>query len=261
MLVAIDIGNTKTAVLQADSPEKPGHLSTFPTPHDKPKFLPALHNHLNKTVNGEVGAVGIACRGPINKADGTWQGLPIVAEIKKRFNCPVVFEHDATAGGIAEATLGNAQNSKVVLYVTISTGIGSAVIVDGLPLPTPYNSEGGRQIIHNQPFPGTLLEQLVSGQAIQHRFGKIAADIDDTQTWHLISLDLAIGIYNLITIIQPHVVVLAGGVSTHFDKFEKPLHESLAQLPNQYPLPPIKLAKFVETAPAIGALVLAQKAM
>ncbi len=261
MLVAIDIGNTKTDVLVAESPESPGQPSTFPTPHDKSKFLPTLHAHLNKTVNSQIGAVGIACRGPIDKAKGTWQDLPVVEELKKRFNCPVVFEHDATAGGIAEVKLGNAQGSKVALYVTISTGIGSAIIVDGQPLPTPFNSEGGRQIIHNNPFPGIQLEQLVSGKAIQHRFGKIAAEINDVRTWQLISQDLAIGIYNLITIIQPEVVVLAGGVATHYDKFEKLLHEDLNHLPNQYPLPPIKLAKFVETAPAMGALILAQQAI
>lgn len=262
MLLAIDIGNTKTDILVASTPEKISQPSVFPTPHDKTKFLPALHAHLNSVIKpDQVEAVGVACRGPIDRTKGTWQGLPIEAELKKHFNCPVVFEHDANSGGIAEAQLGSGQSYNVVLYVTISTGIGSAIIINGQPLPTTNNSEGGRQVIQNTPFPGKQLEQLVSGQAIVHRFGKIAAEIDDVKTWQLISQDLAIGIYNLITIVQPDVVVLAGGVCTHYEKFGKFLQADLEKLPNQYPLPPIKLARYVETAPAIGALILAQQAV
>lgn len=262
MLVAIDIGGTKTGLMLAVSAQRITTQTSFPTPHDPAQFLPTLHTELNRLLpHSTIRAVGVAAKGPIEKTNGSWQGIPVVAELTKRYQCPVVFEHDATAGGIAEARLGAGSDHKLLLYVTISTGIGSAIIMNGQPLPSPYNSEGGHQVIQNHPFPGKRLEQLVSGQAIVHRFGKIAAEIDDVKTWQLIAQDLAIGLYNMISIVQPAGVVLAGGVSTHYDRFEKFLKQSLTELKPQYPLPPIKQARFVETAPAIGALILAGEAV
>lgn len=262
MLAAIDIGGTKTRLLLANTPTKIVREAVFPTPADLGVFTHMLTDELKKLIKTDtIKAMGIACKGPIDRKQGTWKEIPILSELQKVFSMPIVFEHDATAGGIAETKLGSGKGHSVVLYITISTGIGTAILVDGRPLPGPYNSEGGYQIIQARPFPGKSWQHLASGEAIAQRYHKIARDIHDPDTWQDISQDLATGIFNLANIVQPHIIVLAGGVATHYDRFGDQLNKNFTELKPLYPLPPIKLARFVETAPAIGALILAQKAV
>jgi predicted NBD/HSP70 family sugar kinase len=186
----------------------------------------------------------------------SWNNLKIVKPLKDHFDCPVILEHDATAGGIAEARIGAAQKHRVVLYVSLSTGIGSSIIFDGSPLPTDHNQEGGWQIIGSDP----VLDRFglsIGGKAIQQRFGKIAQDIHDPHIWQIIAQEFSIGIFNMITIVNPDCVVLGGGVSVHYRRFIKPLKKQLLSLGSIYPLPGIVKARYTQTAPSLGVMFLA----
>jgi predicted NBD/HSP70 family sugar kinase len=176
-----------------------------------------------------------------------------------------VLEHDAACGGLAEARLGAGKKYRFVQYITVSTGIGSCFVVDKEPLKGQFNSEGGKQIIdinyHKFEHQTGSFEQLVSGKAIKDKFGMIAAQIDpdDERSWRFIAHNLSVGIYNFIMINSPEIVILGGGVSIHFDKFDKYLDEYINQYPAVYPLPKIVPADYVETAPVLGAILLASE--
>ncbi len=272
MFIGVDIGGSKVRVAASLTGRKIDHSVRFATPANQRRALPLIIKAIETVIGkSEVDAIGIASPGPIDRVHGkvlapvniSWRNLEIVKPLKKHFNCPVTLEHDAICGGLAEARLGAGKGKTAVLYVTISTGIGTALIIDGQALKSQNNSEGGKIIIdpayqHTHGMIGTF-ENIVSGQAIKRRFGKIAADIDNPHDWALISHDLALGLFNLISITSPDVVVLAGGVAVHFDKFYKPLTRELDRLEPlyQYELPPIKQAQFVETAPVLGAILLA----
>jgi len=265
MIIAIDIGGTKIRIGYS-------HLGThledslqFPTPVSQRVVVKSLIDNIHRLVGtSPIDAIGIASPGSINKDRGTivaprnlpWHNLRITKPLKDFFNCPVLLEHDATAGGIAEARIGAGRGHSVVLYVTISTGIGNSIIINGSPIPTKYSQEGGWQII-SQGDGEDRFGQLSSGRAIQLRFGKIAAEIHDSNTWQIIASDLAVGLYNMITIVQPDCVVLAGGVAVHYKHFIKPLKKQLESFNPIYPIPPIKQARYVETAPALGVMLLA----
>jgi glucokinase len=262
MLAAIDIGGTKIRLVTAESPLKIIEESVLPTPRDQATALEAMAGRLLRLAAGKkIQAIGIVSPGPLDKAKGLilepnnfpWHNVAIGDYFKKEFNCPVALEHDATAGGIAEARYGAGKGSRVVLFITISTGIGTSIIVDGQPLPTKHNSEGGLVITQ-----GKWFETAASGRAIARHYGKMARDIHSAKAWDEIAQTLAPGIFDLITTVEPDIVVLAGGVGVHYKKFIEPLKRHLAELKPLYPLPPIKQAAFVETAPIIGALTLAK---
>lgn len=265
MIIAIDIGGTKVRVGYSHLGNHLDDSIEFATPVSQRVAIKSIIDNIHRLVGtSPIDAIGIASPGSINKARGTivaprnlaWHNLRIVKPLQKFFDCPVVLEHDATAGGIAEARMGAGQGHSVVLYVTISTGIGNSIIVNGSPLPTPHNQEGGWQII-SQEQGEDRFGQLSSGRAIQLRYGKIAAEIHDSSTWQIITHDLAVGIYNMITIVQPDCVVLAGGVAVHYKRFIKPLKRQLISFDPIYPIPPILQARYVETAPALGVMLLA----
>lgn len=270
-VIAIDIGGTKVRIGCINGYGKISQFIDFPTPASETAMIKQTISTI-QTLTGpaEPLAIGIAAPAKVDRKHGTigpcthiptWKKLPIVAKLHQEFNTPIILENDATLGGVCEAMIGSGQKYRYILYVTISTGIGSALILDGKPLPGPYNPQGGQMILVDHvrnPLYGSF-EYLASGKAIVREYGKIAADIRSKKAWHEITRPLAQGLHNLIVATNPEIVVLGGGVSKHHKKFLPPLTKHLAELAYspKFPLPPIKPAKHIETAPLIGAGLLA----
>ncbi len=275
-VISVDIGGTKIRVGRVSPHFAIRRFIDIPTPKSERAALEAITQTILELAgnDGNPPAIGVAAPARVDRSRGEvgpcthipWERkLRVKANLEKRFNCPVVLEHDATAGGITEAHLGNGKNVRYLLYITISTGIGSSLILDGAPLPGPYNPQAGQMALIPNPRPqfGSF-EYLASGRAIVREYGKIAAQISSQRTWEQITRPIAQGIYNTIVTTNPEKVVLGGGVSVHFKRFKKPLMKHLTTLAEAYepsfPLPPITTAKYVETAPLLGAAILAHRA-
>lgn len=267
MLAGIDIGGTKISIGVADSPGKILAQETFRTPPNQNQALNTMLETLQRLANNRrIHSLGIASPGPIDRTAGVilsprhlhWKNVPICRFFKSKLGCLTTLDHDATLGGVAEARLGVGKGKKIVLYVTISTGIGSAIIIDGKPLPSQYNSEGGWQIVQFRPFPPKSFSSIASGSVIKKQYGKIAKEITSKRDWDNIAKNISVGLFNFITIIQPDIVVLGGGVGTHYQHFSRPLQDYLKKYHSLYPLPSIKKARFSETAPLLGALIMAK---
>lgn len=270
MIIGVDIGGTKIRVASSFKGDKINRSIDVATPQNQRKVISTIEEIIDQLASSDpIDAITVACPGPIDKKRGMiltptnidWRNLNLVSPLAKAYKCPVMIENDATCGAIAESRLGAARKQRLVLYVTISTGIGTAIVLDKKPLPSPYNQEGGQHIIdlnyHHTHGQSGSFERIVSGSAIKHRFGKIAANIKDKTSWEIIAHDIAIGLNNLIVIIQPEIIVMGGGVNVHFAKFRRPLMKYLKDLKPLYPHPPIVQANFVETAPLLGAILLA----
>lgn len=266
MIVAIDIGGTKTRIGYSRIGDHIEDSIDFATPKNQRVVIDTIIENTHKLVGiSQIDAIGVCCPAPINKAHGTigkphnipWKNLRITQPLQKHFGCKVAFEHDATAAGIAEARAGAGKGFGVVLYVTISTGIGNSIIVDGNPLPGPNNPQGGDIIVHYSPTEIKSFSASTSGRTIEEYYQKAPSMIRDPKHWRSIASELAVGIYNMICVVAPDCVVLGGGVTVHYKKFHKPLMRQLHSFDPLYPLPPIKKAVFVETAPIVGAMLLA----
>lgn len=268
-LIGIDIGGTKIRLARAESPQHLGSTVDMPTPREFAVAQDLILDQLFKLADRQaIRAVGIASPGPVDTRTGVigrahnlhWQHAPIQQWLAHYVSGPIVLAHDAQAGGVCEARYGAGRKHRYVLYVSISTGIGSALILDGTPLPTAHNPEGGRMILPNSHQPTIHYEDRASGRAIVARYGKRAADIKSRHDWNMLAYEIALGLYNLIVACDPEIVILGGGVAVHFKKFIKPLQAHLTSFQPLYPLPPIKQAQYTEHAPLIGALALAETA-
>ena len=165
----------------------------------------------------------------------SWQNEPIQKDVEALANCPVEVENDAKLAALSEAMLLKQGFSKA-LYVTVSTGIGYALVADGV-IDTSVGDGGGRALLLEHNGKLTPWEDFASGRAIVERYGQKAVDIDDSSTWESISRDLAQGLIQLISIAEPDVIVIGGGVGSSFDKLAKPLQTAL----QKYKLPLVKL--------------------
>jgi predicted NBD/HSP70 family sugar kinase len=163
----------------------------------------------------------------------------------------VWIENDAKLGGLSEALLVHKKYKKV-LYLTVSTGIGGGIIIDGKIDQDLVDSEVGHMVL---PFEGQLTkwESFASGKALVDRFGKKAMDLEDRKAWQEYSKDLALGIFQILAVIQPDVVIIGGGVGAHFDKFGEDLKKALKNLENDMvEIPPVIAAKRPEEAVIYG---------
>ncbi len=267
MLAGIDIGGTKISIGVAKSPKNIQAQKVIPTPPNQTQALHLMLQTIRELAgNNRIHSLGISSPGPIDTKDGLilsprhipWRNVQICRYFKSNLGCLTSINHDATLGGVAEARMGAGKGQNTLLYVTISTGIGSAIIINGKPMQARFNSEGGWQIVQYRPFPPQQYHSIASGGAIKKQYGKVAAEITSKSTWENIAKNISVGLFNLITIVQPDIVVLGGGVSVHFKHFSTPLQMYLQKYNSLYPLPQIKKAKFVETAPLIGALIMAK---
>jgi glucokinase len=264
LLLGIDIGGTKIRLATAlpHAPEKLLYTITIPTPRSfadaQPDILQAAHILLEGST---VVGIGVSSPGPVDRKRGSighptnlhWTKAPIVAWLKKQWQCPVELWNDATAAAISEAQFGSARKYRYALYVSVSTGIGTALTLDGWPLPGLHNQEGGRMILGlDEPY--TTFQATSSGTAIVKEYGHIAAKIRNPHHWTAISKRLAVGLHNLVVAADPEIIVLGGGVSLHHKRFFPALSKEIQKLHPLYPFPPIVPAHAIEHAPLIGAL-------
>lgn len=273
MFIGIDIGGTK--ILIADSKDgrridRSLHLDTAESAAES--LAEIEHAVLELAGSQPIDAIGVACAGPLDLAKGLilnppnipWRQVKIVSFLRKRFDVPVALENDANSAGLAEATHGAGRGGRAVLYVTISTGIGTGLIVDGQAYHGAHDIEGGHIVIDaNGPECSCggrgHFEALVSGRAIKRRYGLYAYQIRDPKVWDEIAHDLSLGLISLINAYSPDTVVLGGGVSVHYPKFKRSLFKYLKNGHSLYPLPRLAQAKNVETAAVLGCFILAKR--
>jgi len=266
MITAIDIGGTKTLVASCKKDGTIVSQDRFETPASYKDFITELVKRLQVIPAKDRGITVVAAPGKIDRKNGVgvsfgnlpWKNVPLVHDINKVTNTTVLIENDANLAGLSEA-----HNVKPLphrsLYITISTGIGTGLVTDGYLDPDFLDSEGGKMLFEHE---GKLesWEKFGSGKAIVAKYGKRASDLDDPKAWQNISRWFAIGIVNLTAVLEPDVIVIGGGVGTHFKKYEKFLKQHIDDLtPPLVDKPLVIPAKHAEEAVIFGCIILANQ--
>lgn len=225
MNLAVDIGGTKTLLATFDHKNNIIAQQQFPTPEVYQDFMSQFKSCLSTLGARDVEAVAVGAPGVIDRQNGIgvslgnlpWKRVPIGSDIGSYLNCQVFVENDAKLAAIYEASIVRDKYSRV-FYVTIGTGIGLALVING-DLSNAISDTGGRYILIENNGELVSWEALASGSAIVKLFGEKAADIQDQNEWMIYIHHLLSGLYVLLPILEPEVVVIGGGVGSHFDRF------------------------------------------
>ncbi len=144
MIGAVDIGGTKIAVGVVDDNGKV--LSRMEAPTDPNRYSDAIEliaHMLRKTAQragADLSGIGIGSTGPVDPLRGEfgdvdflpgWRGKSPVKDLAQVFNVRVALENDGDAAALAEAGWGAGRNRSRLIYVTIGTGIGGGIVIDG----------------------------------------------------------------------------------------------------------------------------------
>lgn len=308
VIAGIDIGGTKIAVGLADSKGRMLTLSRFPTrvelgPH---RILANAVNEIEKLLKGSearLTAIGVGCAGPLDRRRGLilsppnlpdWDNFPVIRLLEERFNVPAILDNDANAAALGEQRHGAGRGLSDIVYMTISTGIGGGIIIDGKIVHGV--ADGAGEVGHATVLPDGppcgcgargCLEALCSGTSIARRArerlsggvgsslatlrpdevtAKMVADAardGDTlacEIWDETIYYLSIGIGNIVGTLAPEVVILGGGVSTAGDHLLEPLREQVRARVKMLPSEKINImqAALGGESGIHGALILGQ---
>jgi len=144
MIGAVDIGGTKIAVGVVDDCGRVLARAETPTDaHDYSNGLAAIVRMLGETARvagTSVSGIGIGATGPVDPIGGElgdvdflpgWRRKNLVRDLEQKFSVRVAMENDGDAAALAEAGWGAGKNRTRLIYVTVGTGIGGGIILDG----------------------------------------------------------------------------------------------------------------------------------
>ncbi len=259
MIVAIDTGGTKTLIAGYNERGVVTTQYKFETPKKTSEYIDVLTTHLTALFGDKsVTAISLAVPGMVKNGVAIhcpnlgWKNFPVVKELQGVLNdAPIFLENDANLAGLAEARSFRTIPESC-LYVTISTGIGSGIIINGKIDAAVRNSEAGHALIE---YDGLVREweTFASGQAVYKAYKKMARDIKSKRTWMQIADRISRGFLAVIPILQPDVIVIGGSMGTYFEQYEPFLKEKLKKhLPDMIPVPKIVQAKHPEEAVIYG---------
>lgn len=257
MIVAVDTGGTKTLVAVFDTDGLVVAKEKFPTPPDISDYITQLSQTVDRlTQDTAITCLAVALPGDIVNGvmrwagNLDWRGVDIKAMLTPHYTCPIIVENDANLAGLAEAR-GLQTIPEVCLYLTVSTGIGTGVILNGALHPQLSRTEGGRMILRRDNG-YTMWELFASGKAIHAKYGKLASEIDDDETWNAIADNIAQGLFAICPFLRPDVVVLGGGVGNYFERFSERLQQLLSEKFHDSYLPQLVKAAHPEEAVIYG---------
>lgn len=183
------------------------------------------------------GALGIACFGPLElRTDAPgygsitatpkphWAHTEIAPRFRLRYQLPTLIDTDVSAAALAEARWGDAQGLATFAYITVGTGVGAGIIVDGKPVIGIGHAEAGHMHVRRFPgddwegacpFHGDCVEGLASGRAIEKRTGITGGSVaDDDPVWNMVAHAIAGLCHNLVFGSVPQRILIGGGLPT-----------------------------------------------
>jgi glucokinase len=257
--VGVDLGGTKVAagVFDAEGRAR-GKLAVFPSRAEGPaegtrdSLFEAIDAALvNAGVDvRELAGIGIGSPGPLDPRAGKilvtpnmpqMGGFPLVSVVRERYRTPVEMSNDGNCFALAEACVGAGKGASVVLGVTLGTGCGVGVVIQGKLLEGPTASTGEVYLAvvgdrtYDEALSGPGLERLwreltgttLSGPEITARAS--AGDPQSRKVFRAFGEQCAKGLGVFAAVLDPEVIVLGGSVAAAFEHFGDIVRREIAR--------------------------------
>lgn len=260
--IGIDIGGTKISVVVGNDHGEILFQKIIPTltgakTRKGIEMLVFNLREIPKKVPGKIEGIGAGIPGPVDTGRGIiprsphlkgWEGLPLQKILEEKLKLPVLMGNDANAAALGEKNFGQGRGRKNFIYITVSTGIGSGIVMDGKLLegesfvagevghmtivPDGARCKCGKKGCLEAYASGTAIARMGQEEYRKQNQGAVLRKISGrgpatAQTFGLaaqkgdrISLEvyrragfyLGIGIANLLNILNPELIILGGGV-------------------------------------------------
>lgn len=311
LVFAADLGGTHLRVATVDRNGKIYCRKMQPTPQaEKPneivrELINAAHafQPTAPEAGGGISAVSVVVPGTVNVAEGVvvkapnvpcLDGFRLAAALESELEWPVILENDANAAAIGELWQGAGQGYRTLICVTLGTGVGGGIILDGKLWRGVDGSAGEIGHIGVDPFAGVpctcgsrgCLEVYASATAIvrmtrearprypnsmlhntedltSEKIYQAGREGDELaiEVFRRMGVYLGIGLASLINVLNPEIVVIGGGLSNGWDLFGKHMNQQVLERAFPIPARRVKIvrAQCGDDAGLLGAARLAFK--
>lgn len=292
MIIGVDIGATKIAfgqvMVQGLRFKVQGYLKVE-TPKERRKAVKVIIENIRKLLTEKIKGIGIGAPGSLDRQKGIisfapnlpdWKNLDLKKPLAKEFKIPIFFDNDANCFALAETKFGAAKGLNYVVGLTIGSGLGGGIIIDGeIYHGTGFAGEIGHMTIDpNGPKCSCgnrgCLEVYVSGGAIVKRYKELTGvkkssmEIEKESYGRNVKSNpalkviqetgryLGIGLASICNILNPEMITLGGGVAR-----TKTLYKPAIQEMKKRALPfakrtPVVQSELSDEAGILGAALL-----
>jgi glucokinase len=277
--IGIDIGGTKTLLVLLDESQNIFYEKKI-TSSNGWEFLEILIKKALNEVSIEyyqVCGMGIGVAGSIDRISSKvidapglkWIQFDLISKLKTHFSFPIFINNDVNCALLGESKIGAAKDCDPILFISIGTGLGCALMSGGKLINGANNMAGeiGYQLDKNDYVIGKtnklgqfgIAESKISGTALKTKFSSSEEFFlslekkQDTavELFDELSMNLSILIANAVCLINPEKVILGGGLSQPLKPYLEVMDKKIAEL---IPIPTqIELSQLNETAGALGA--------
>lgn len=259
--VGIDIGGTNTRVALYDEKLQLIERVQFPTNSEDPEItLERINNAIN-VFDKDIVGIGVSCPGPLDlingmvlnppNLSGEWINYPIVKRFKEITGIPTFLENDANLAALAEAMVGQGKGLRYVQFLTISTGIGSGLIINKEIFRGAhgYANEIANMIMwkegptHGKLSPGAI-EGIASGTAITNRAKSAGLDVEHAGEVNDLAISgntiaqeimddakeyLSNTLAGIFAVVNPEIIILGGSVALKINGFVEEVEKRTKQ--------------------------------
>ena len=238
LLAGVELGGTKCVCLIGSSPQDIRLRMSIPTGNDSVVTLGRIEEVLRngRSLHGPFRALGIASFGPIDRAPPSstygcitstakpgWRNTAVVSRLAKAFQVPIGFDTDVNGAALAEHRWGAAKGLEDFAYVTVGTGVGVGLLVNGklahgFGHPELGHIRVARCAGDGWPgactFHGDCVEGLASGTSIAARAGAPAHLLpDDSPAFEFAAHAISQLLHTLVLATAPRRILVGGGVA------------------------------------------------
>ena len=313
ILCGVDIGGTKCsiALINTDGKILDKIYTCAHVEEGEKGMVGMIAGHVKEIIKrnnlkqSDLPAIGVGCAGHIRKSDGViittsnlegFSNYPLRAELQSHFDIPVILDNDANAQAYGEYKFGAGRGYEDMIFVTISTGIGAGIIINGklyrgmtgtagefghtivepgselvctcgnrgclmacacgMALPYLFEKKLKEGIKTKIKMPPNFNISKINGQTI-----KKGLDMDDPLSKAVITDSayyVGIGLYNLFQTLNPPLIVLGGGLTNWGEFYLDKIKETFYALVREMIFDPIEitLSDIIGEAGVIGAAAL-----
>lgn len=279
-LVGVDLGGTLIRAALATGRGTHGEVARHPTPalRGPGAVFDAIAAAVGEAAGGSTcDGVGIGIPGPLDPVSGVvydaphlpgWAGVNAAGELQRRLGCPVAIQNDAKLAALAEWTLGAGVGTTNFVFITVSTGVGGGLVLDGelysgtagtagelghipVDLDGPACGQGHRGCLEGMAS-GTAIADaaraalergegsvLASASPLDARAVEVAARAGDALAKRLFdeagrALGRALG--GVVNVLSPEVIAVGGGLIGAGDLLFEPMRAALPEIAFAEPL-------------------------
>lgn len=275
--VGVDIGGTNIKLGVIDSAGNIIKKSKFSIEDDTTfsvviaKIIDNIKEIISDIPSKLVGGIGLGIPGLIDTKNGlvvcsgnlNWTNEDVLTPLKNAFSYPIKIANDANVAALGEAKFGVGKAYSTSVFITLGTGVGSGIIIDGKIYDGNLGAgaELGHMVIEANGRPCTCggwgcFEAYASATSLKEQTRLAMLENDDSLMWEIGGVEnisgktaflysdkdesakkvvdeyidyLSVGIVNVANIFRPQAIILGGGVSYEGDKLLKPLNGKLSK--------------------------------